>query len=191
MVGQTNYAYVRSRTAARQTATNVMVKGYHANPAAGLFYPIDWKPMTTAQLAAPNVPANNERDDNRRPVRVDAAACRARVHVHDRLGPGDASNASNIAAGDTIPEWRLVPNDNNIGQRNVAPVPGGGGLVGPAAAFEKRGFTLKNPLGVRAGMQMEVTFPAFLRDRGWTMRFLNPGGAAPVLEAGASQPMVR
>ena len=33
---------------------------------------------------------------------------------------GDASNISNLTAGDSMPEWRLVPNDNNIGQRNVS-----------------------------------------------------------------------
>jgi hypothetical protein len=28
----------------------------------------------------------------------------------------DASNINNFAMGETIPDWSLVPNDNNIGQ---------------------------------------------------------------------------
>jgi hypothetical protein len=30
----------------------------------------------------------------------------------------------NITSGETIPDWRLVPNDNNMGQRNMIPVQG-------------------------------------------------------------------
>ena len=33
---------------------------------------------------------------------------------------GDPSNVDNFTAGESIPDWRLVPNDNNIAQRNVA-----------------------------------------------------------------------
>jgi hypothetical protein len=40
------------------------------------------------------------------------------------------------AAAGPIPHWRLVPFDNNIAQRNVAPVPGGGGASGLSAAYE-------------------------------------------------------
>ena len=37
---------------------------------------------------------------------------------------GDASNVDHVTAGEAIPEWRLVPNDNNLGLRNVVPVSG-------------------------------------------------------------------
>jgi zinc metalloprotease ZmpB len=167
----------------------VIVQGYHANPSIGLDYPVDWQIMTTPALAAADVPANNGGTVTVGPFEWTPTHIGHECMFMIVSCPGDASNASNIEAGDTIPEWRIVPNDNNIGQRNVAPVPGGGGLVGLAAAFEQYGFTLKNPLGARAAMQVEVTFPAFLRDLGWTMRFLNPGGAVPVLGAGANQQM--
>lgn len=36
--------------------------------------------------------------------------------------PGDESNIDHITAGAEFPLWRLVPNDNNIGQRNVVTV---------------------------------------------------------------------
>ena len=40
---------------------------------------------------------------------------------------GDASNIDNFTGTESIQEWRLVPHDNNIGQRNVSVVPGAGG----------------------------------------------------------------
>jgi hypothetical protein len=33
---------------------------------------------------------------------------------------GDSSNIDNFTATDAIPNWRLVPNDNNIAQRNTS-----------------------------------------------------------------------
>jgi hypothetical protein len=33
---------------------------------------------------------------------------------------GDPSNIDNYAVADAIPNWRLVPNDNNIAQRNTS-----------------------------------------------------------------------
>ncbi|MGH7211615.1 MAG: hypothetical protein ACREF1_09170, partial [Acetobacteraceae bacterium] len=172
VVNTTNYAYVTLKNRGSQNATGVIVQGYHANPSIGLDYPVDWQIMTTPALAAADVPASNSGNVTVGPFEWTPTHVGHECMFMIVSCPGDASNASNIEAGDTIPEWRMVPNDNNIGQRNVAPVPGGGGLVGLAAAFEKRGFTLKNPLGVRARMLVEATFPAFLRDRGWTMRFL-------------------
>jgi hypothetical protein len=190
IVNTTNYAYATLKNRGSQTATGVIVQGYHANPSIGLSYPIDWQIMTTPALAAADVPANNAGTITVGPFEWTPTHVGHECMFMIVSCPGDASNASNIAAGDTIPEWRIVPNDNNIGQRNVAPVPGGGGLDGLLAAFQQRGFTLKNPLSVRAAMQVEVSFPAFLRERGWTMRFLNPGAAAPVLDAGATKQMV-
>ncbi|MBC8032230.1 MAG: hypothetical protein H7Z16_19255 [Pyrinomonadaceae bacterium] len=37
---------------------------------------------------------------------------------------GDSSNVDNFTAAEFIEDWRLVPNDNNIGQRNVTFAPG-------------------------------------------------------------------
>jgi hypothetical protein len=190
VVNTTNYAYVTLKNRGSQNATGVTVQGYHANPSIGLAYPVDWQIMTTPAFSGGDVPANNGGAVTVGPFEWTPTHVGHECMFMIVSCPGDASNASNIGAADTIPEWRLIPNDNNIGQRNVAPVPGGGGINGLAAAFEKYGFTLKNPLGKRAAMQVEVTFPTFLRERGWAMRFLNPGGAKPVLEAGTHLGMV-
>ena len=59
VVGVTNYAYVRIKNRGTQAATNVVVKGFHCLPGIGLVWPDDWAPMTTAQLAAPNLAASD------------------------------------------------------------------------------------------------------------------------------------
>jgi hypothetical protein len=189
IVGQANYAYVKIKNRGTQDATGVVVKGFHANPAAGLSYPIDWLPMTTTQLSAANVPANNGGEVTVGPFQW------VPFHVgHECIfmivsATGDASNVDNIGSGDSIPEWRLVPNDNNVGQRNVAPVPGSG-TSGLTAEFDGLEFELKNPLIAAAKMRVEATLPTLLAERGWRMEFLNRGGSSFALKPGESRNVV-
>src|SRR5262249_20877368 len=75
---------------------------------------------------------------------------------------GDPSNVSNIGAGDSIPEWRLVPNDNNIGQRNVFPVAAGNGLKGLVASLDGSKILIKNPLKTDARVMVQTILPNFL-----------------------------
>jgi hypothetical protein len=97
---------------------------------------------------------------------------------------GDPSNISNLTAFDSIPEWRLVPNDNNIGQRNVFPVAGGGGLKGLLASLDKQNIRIKNPLLATARMVVDVRLPKFLVDRGWAATFENPDAGVFALKSG-------
>lgn len=189
VVNRTNYAYVRIRNRGTQTATGLVVKAYHANPAAGLSYPNDWLPMTTSQLSGPNVPANNGGD-----VVVGPFAWTPTHVGHECMfmvvsATGDASNVNNIAPGDSIPEWRLVPHDNNIGQRNVAPVPGGG-TSGLVEEFRDLSFEVKNPLTTTAAISLEATLPPLLMERGWRLDFANRGGAAFRLKPEESREVV-
>jgi hypothetical protein len=185
VTNQTNYAYVKIRNRGTQTATNVTVKAFHANPAAGLAYPNDWQPMTTAQRAAANVAPNSSGE-----VLVGPFEWTPRHVGHECMfmivsAPGDESNVDHIHAGSSIPEWRLVPNDNNIGQRNVAPVPGG--TTGLTEEFRDLTFTAKNPLTYAAGVQLEHTLPPLLVERGWSLAFANAGGAAFTLTPGETR----
>jgi hypothetical protein len=102
---------------------------------------------------------------------------------------GDPSNISNIASGDSIPEWRLVPNDNNIGQRNVFPI-SGGGTSGLTADFNRLRFDLKNPHVVAARMEVRTVLPSFLEKRGWKIEFQNRGGSAFPLGPGENREIV-
>jgi hypothetical protein len=82
---------------------------------------------------------------------------------------------SNFSAGETIPEWRLVPHDNNIGQRNVAPV----AFKNPKdwmAAIAKLRFTLKNPNRRASKMLLVPTLPRMLVRRGWKLELLSESG---------------
>ena len=126
------------------------VKAYHANPAAGLSYPNDWMPMTTAQLAGAERAGQQRRGDHVGPFAWTPPHVGHECMFMIVSATGDASNVNNIAPGDSIPEWRLVPHDNNIGQRNVAPVPGGG-TSGLAEEFNGLSFELKKPADNRGG----------------------------------------
>jgi hypothetical protein len=189
VTNQTNYAYAKVKNRGTQTATNVVVKAYNANPAAGLSYPIDWSPMNTTQLSAADVPANNTAEITVGPFEW------VPTHVgHECIfmivsANGDASNVNNIAAGDSIPEWRLVPNDNNIGQRNVYPI-SGGGTSGLTADFNRLQFQLKNPHLTTVGMEVRTVLPGFLEKRGWKIEFLNPGGSSFPLRPAESRVII-
>lgn len=188
ITNQPNFAYVRIRNRGTQLATGVNVQAFHANPAAGLLYPNDWIPMTTASLPASNVPANSGGDVIVGPFTWTPTHVGHECMFMIVTATGDDSNASHIAAGDAIPEWRLVPHDNNIGQRNVAPVPGG--TTGLTDEFNGLTFEMKNPLLSKAVMRVEHTLPALLEERGWRLEFTNRGGAAFTLESGESREIV-
>ena len=102
---------------------------------------------------------------------------------------GDASNIDNFTAANSIPGWRLVPNDNNIGQRNVYPVVGatGNGLL---EEFDGMSFQLKNPFNRRARMSVKATLPPFLDERGWRIAFGNAGADAFALEPGGGRHVI-
>ena len=179
VVNQTNYAYVNIKNRGSQDATGVIVQGFHAIPSIGLEYPNDWEIMTTPAAAGATVPANNGGTVTVGPFEWTPTHIGHECMFMIVTAEGDASNASNIQAGDSIPEWRLVPNDNNIGQRNVAPVAGGGGLQGLMASFENSPIRLKNPGSQQAKMTVVATLPPFLVDKGWKLEF--PGGSEFVL----------
>jgi hypothetical protein len=189
IIGQTNYAYVKIKNRGTQDATGVVVKGYHANPAAGLSFPSDWLPMTTAQLSAPNVAANNGAEITVGPFDWVPFHLGHECVIMIVSATGDGSNVDNLHAGDLIPDWRLIPNDNNIGQRNVAPV-SGGGTSGLIAEFDSLEFELKNPLTNATKMEVRATLPPLLAERGWRLEFTHRGGAAFPLQPQESRTVV-
>lgn len=188
VVGVTNYAYVKIKNRGTQPANNVIVKAYYADPAAGLVYPNDWTPMTTPQLSAPVVAANNAVEIMVGPFKWTPTAVGHQCMFMVVSATGDPSNVSNLSPGESIPEWRLVPHDNNIGQRNVTPV-AFVKIEDLIKAFSELRFTLKNPLRVSAKMLLNPKLPKTLTSRGWRLEFTNAGGAKPKLGAGKSIPI--
>ena len=80
---------------------------------------------------------------------------------------GDASNVNNVGPGESIEDWRLVPNDNNVAQRHVVLVPGGGGIQGLMAALHGKGLSVGNPGRSPAKIAVSVALPPLLAQRNW------------------------
>jgi len=170
VVGRTNHAYVRVKNRGTQPAAGVLVRGYSANPGAGLTWPGDWRPMDTPRINVAGAIAPGAA------VVVGPFKWTPRVVGHECMfmevsANGDFSNIDPrtffpCAAG-PIPEWRLVPFDNNIAQRNVTPVPGAGGVRGLLSAFLNRQFLVRNPFEQQARIEVKAELSPFLKERGW------------------------
>lgn len=195
VVGRTNFAYVRVKNRGTQAATNVAVRGYSADPGAGLSWPGDWKPMVTPQLNVANIPAGG--DVIVGPFRWKPAVVGHECMFMEVSTAGDRSNIDPgtffpSATGPT-PEWRVVPFDNNIGQRNVCPVAAGGGIRGLLSSFIGRKFKVRNPSERTGRFEIKSELPSLLKDRGWkvlldqretTLSFgLGPGASRSVTVA--------
>jgi hypothetical protein len=157
-------------------ATNVIVKAFHADPTIGLAYPNDWTPMTTAQLAAPNVAPSNGAEEIVGPFTWTPTQVGHECMFMIASADADPSNVSNFAPGETIPEWRLVPHDNNIGHRNVTPVPFKN-YKEWMQAISQLPFTLKNPHRRAAKMVLNTALPRLLVKRGWRLEFRTREGS--------------
>jgi zinc metalloprotease ZmpB len=167
--GADNYVYVRIRNRGSSDASGT-VRVYHCLPGAGLTWPTDFTQATpVAGLPTGNVLANNGNDVVVGPFTWQP---NRNVYGHDCLlaivsADGDPSNVDNLEPGQTIQEWRLVPHDNNVGQRNVTVVAGGGG--GEALATDLHGavFFAGNNFGRPARFDVRVELPRALLGRGW------------------------
>ncbi len=192
VVGQINYVFVRVRNRGTQTATGVTVRAYHCVPATGLVWPDDWQESSTGPIAPPDITSGGD-------VIVGPFEWTPEVVGHECLlatvsADGDRANtdpaSTSPAAAGPIPHWRLVPFDNNIAQRNVAPVPGGGGASGLRAAFERRRFWARNPYPRPLRIELRPVLPEVLRKRGYVLRFLSAGGQSFTLGPRASREVV-
>lgn len=170
--GQTNYMYVRVKNRGTQAATNVKVKAYHADPSAGLRFPDDWAPMDTPELstAAPIPPGGQ--------IVVGPFAFVPATLGHECLlavasATGDAPNTTTIHG--SIPHARLVPFDNNIGQRNVCVV-----LAekweSVLKELRKQKFVVANPFPRAAEVEILPLVPKAMRKEIGDVVFANAGG---------------
>jgi hypothetical protein len=175
VVGVTNYAYVKIKNRGTHQANGVSVKAFHANPTIGLVYPNDWQPMGTPQLAAPSLAPNNTVEEIVGPFKWKPTQVGHECMFMIVSAKGDPSNVNNFSPGETIPEWRLVPHDNNIGQRNVVPV-AFKSFKDWIKAVGSLHFTLKNPNRRASKMLLVPTLPRVLVKRGWKLEFVSAAG---------------
>ena len=114
-----NYAYVKIKNRGHKMATKVVVRGFSSKRSIKLAYPRDWQPMKTAKLAAPNVPPDSSAEIVVGPFAWVPAPAGRNALLMAVSARGDSSNIDNLIRRVSMPNARLVPHDNNIGQRNV------------------------------------------------------------------------
>jgi hypothetical protein len=120
--GGTNYAYVKIKNRGTTVANGVVAKAYHCKPSAGVLWPDDLQPMSTAQLSVGTLQPNNTEEKIVGPFEWTPTT---NAFSRDTMmmivsAAGDPSNVDNFTPGRVVEDWRLVPNDNNIGRRDVA-----------------------------------------------------------------------
>ena len=172
--GQTNYIYGKVKNRGTTTANNVTVRAYHSLPSAGLTWPNDFVEMSpVGGLPIASIAANSAAEVTVGPFEWEP---NINAYGHDCVlmiasVAGDPSNIDNFTGTESIQEWRLVPHDNNIGQRNVSVVPGAGGGETLMAALNGAFFMAGNNLNRRAAMELRVEMPKVLADKGWLLQF--------------------
>jgi zinc metalloprotease ZmpB len=141
----------------------------------------DWQAMTTATVAVPGSLAAGGSaivgPFEWIPSEIGHECMLMSVSADGDLSNIDPAGALPCAAGPT-PDEQLARFDNNIGQRNVAPVAGGGGIKGLVASFIGRHFWVGNPYNREIRVDLDVTLPPLLASRGWQAALCSPGGAS-------------
>jgi len=117
LAGFPSFVYVRVRNRGTDPATDPSVTLFQADPASGLEWPSAWSPAATPQLAAGG-PIASGGETVVGPFSWSASTAGALSLLASASATGDASNADTISG--SLAHWRLVPNDNNIAQRDVA-----------------------------------------------------------------------
>jgi len=122
--GTQNFIYCKIKNRGTQTANNVVVNGYHSKPGGGLLLPNDIQSLSTVQIPVGTLAGGNSEEKIIGPFEW---IPETNAYGYDSVimvvsATDDASNLNSFTMGETIPDWRLVPNDNNMGQRNMIPV---------------------------------------------------------------------
>lgn len=198
-----NYLYVRVHNRGSLPATVFSVKAYRCNPGTGMIWPDNFDLIGSLQVAV-SIPPNNGA------ARIGPFVWTPQIVDHECLlaivsGPGDHA-IPDVYSGQ-IEHGLLVRFDNNIGQRNVTPVPSTPGGKSKTS-FVVRGTTHRsiNTLQLDAGplprdTRITVRVPRSLTDRAasltgftvagqnghWTTLTL-PGGAAGTIAGFALDP---
>jgi zinc metalloprotease ZmpB len=124
--GVTNHLYVRVGNRGTTQALGVSVKCYQGKAGSALGWPADWTPLTTASLPGPAIAAGGSAiigPFQWTPTQAGPVSVLASVSA-----TGDASNADTVNGA--ISNRRLVPNDNNLAQRDFTASGAVGGAIG-------------------------------------------------------------
>lgn len=116
---QPNFAYVRIQNRGTETAANVRVRGYQCRASADAAFPADWAPLDTPELTAPELLTGGAQVVG--PFQWTPTGSGDTVLLFSVSAAGDPSNIDGRVVG-PIPNWRLIPHDNNLAQRRVSVV---------------------------------------------------------------------
>ena len=118
--GVPNFAYVKIRNRGSKAAKSVVVNAFQNKPhgqLGQLVYPDDWQPMEPPARFPSDLPPGSP-EVTVGPFTWTPSAS-DNVILMAVSATGDASNLAKFSDGKSIANWRLVPNDNNIGMRKV------------------------------------------------------------------------
>ena len=149
--GVTNYLYVRVGNRGVMQALGVSVKCYQGKAGTALGWPADWIPLTTASLPGPAIAAGGSvviGPFQWTPTQGGPVSVLASVSA-----TGDASNADTVNG--PISNRRLVPNDNNLAQRDFTAT-GGGVSIRIGSGSTTPGSTNWQPYSGTAGVFLDV-----------------------------------
>lgn len=174
--GRANFIYGKVKNRGTSIANNVKVKCFSSFAGVGHVWPNDFiEQLPAGGITIPTINPNNSQEVIVGPFTWYPSYNSSTIMLVASHA-SDTSNVDNIPWTKTIEEWRLVPNDNNIGLRNVTLVPGGGGPgVGGMIIFgetvNRVTFWAKNPSNLAANMELRVDMPNVLAERGWKIQF--------------------
>jgi hypothetical protein len=114
-----NYAYVKIKNRGTQVGKSVIVKAFQSKPQRRRVYPHDWQPMKIPTRSAADVPPNSQQEIKAGPFEWIPTHIDNAFVLMAASAEGDPNNLSKFRAGTPISDWRLVPNDNNLGMRKV------------------------------------------------------------------------
>jgi hypothetical protein len=154
ITNQLAYLYVRVKNKGTTGSGPVTVKAYHSDPTIGLVWPADWTPTNTASDTVADIPAGGRHTFGPFPWTPTHVGHECVFAIAECAN--DRAITQDLQPTDLVSHADLVPFDNNIAQRNLAPTASKGKMV--------RGFWVSNPTFERAAVKLhfESTLP-----QGW------------------------
>lgn len=184
----TNYMYLKVRSRGQAWPSHFVAKIYKCGPGGGNVWPNDWSSFSTPTEVVHAV-SGTPSEILIGPFQWTAPATWAHVCVLAtvstiqltssgyNLTDVDQANTETILA--TIPDWHLIPLDNNIAQKNMVVLPGFAGSASLPAFISGVGFFVRNPYDIELEVTLSVKLPPILEDNGWELEFDN-GNVIPI-----------
>jgi hypothetical protein len=182
VLNTTNYLYVKVSSRGQAWPSDIVVKLYKSAPAGGNVWPNDWSAFSTpTELTAS--PSPTATDVVVGPFQWTPTSGTFHAHIcilatvsTIQLKPSgyvitddDKANTESILS--PIPDWHLIPNDNNIAQRNMFAIPAYHGSETLPASMGDAVFLARNPFNNPLDVTFEVTLPELLKSKGWSIGF--------------------